>query len=129
MFQYAQSSGRLRYLPTGGTSLRPLAVGYAGRESGLNDPSSDHKKGIGPLPKGRYTIQRRLHPRFAAPAFYLAPEAGNFMHGRSGFWIHGDNAAGDRSASHGCIVLDRSARVRLRELLIEGVEATLVVIP
>ena len=51
------------------------------------------------------------HPRFAAPAIQLKQEKPeSSWHGRSGFWIHGDNAQANKSASSGCIVLDKRSR-------------------
>jgi hypothetical protein len=40
----------------------------------------------------------------------LEPEPGTDTCGRSAFRIHGDNSRGDRSASHGCIILPRTVR-------------------
>jgi hypothetical protein len=45
----------------------------------------------------------------------LTPDPGNDMHGRSGFYIHGDNGKGDRSASEGCIILPRAVRERIHD--------------
>lgn len=99
-----------------GESFGPVATGYAGFKTFANDPDKDSVPQRGPLPKGQYRVILRQHPRFAPPAFFLEPQSGNRMHGRSGFWIHGDNASGDRSASTGCIVLSRGAREIVRTL-------------
>jgi hypothetical protein len=37
------------------------------------------------------------------------------MEGRDGFLIHGDNKLGNRSASHGCIILDRVTRQKIAD--------------
>jgi hypothetical protein len=47
------------------------------------------------------------------PSLPLDPSPGNDMHGRSGFYIHGDNNRGDNSASTGCIILGKAIRKRI----------------
>lgn len=85
--------------------------GYAGKGMWMNDPGSIREKNLGPLPVGSYAIgSPRLHPRLGPLAFRLDPIPGTEMYGRSGFFIHGDNARGDHSASSGCIILNRMAR-------------------
>lgn len=93
--------------------------GYAGRGPGRNNPDMAAVRNTGPLPCGLYWVREERHPKFRAPAFRLTPYAGNEMHGRSGFLIHGDNAASD--ASQGCIVLhpvdrEKVAMFRVRVL-------------
>ena len=108
-FYYHQKSG---YLVFGsGDSARLVALCYAGAPGFVNDPSADHLRSKGPLPKGRYKIVEHEHPRFARPALRLDPEPENEMHGRSGFWIHGDNKKRNRTASSGCIVTTYHERV------------------
>ena len=100
-------------------------VGYAGRGVGLNAPGASGIAGLGPLPAGDYVVGRPVdHPRLGPLAFPLVPDRGNMMFGRSGFMIHGDNRKGDRSASSGCIILDRPHREALLEF---GVKSLLVV--
>ena len=82
--------------------------GYAGRRNGRNNHLAQELKGVGPLPVGFYRVAVRHHGRFRAPAFALEPFTTNTMFGRSGFWIHGDNATND--ASSGCIILERRHR-------------------
>lgn len=115
MFTYEQATGRLMFRCGRSSSL--VASGYAGAPGYVNDPDADTIRNRGPLPKGLYQLQIREHPRFAPPAIYLAPEPGNRMFGRAGFYIHGDNAAGNRSASSGCIILPKFARERVRTLM------------
>lgn len=94
-----------------------IATGYAGLRDAANDFRRTHEKNVGPLPCGSYTmLPARKHPRLGPTAIPLQPSATNEMHGRSGFYIHGDNKAGDRSASQGCIVLPSSARKTLAAL-------------
>lgn len=118
MFTYEQASGR--FLLGDGESVRLIAVGYAGAPGFVNDPKADHLARRGPLPKGRYLVIEDKHPRFAVPAFRLVPTAKTDMHGRSGFWIHGDNRHINRSASTGCIVLGLRARLDVRAALARG---------
>jgi len=107
-FYYEQASGRFLFCRGGKFEL--IGVGYAGAPGCVNDPLSDHIRSRGPLPKAQYLLFERFHARFARPAYRLEPCVGSVMHGRSDFWVHGDNSALDQSASTGCIVLGRSAR-------------------
>lgn len=106
-FVYEQSTGTIAI--RNGDFETPLASGYAGRHDHLNDPQSDHLHSLGPLPKGEYEMEVKRHDRFASPAIRLTPVKGE-MHGRSGFWIHGDNARGDRTASSGCPIFPKPVR-------------------
>lgn len=116
MFIYEQSTGRLVLLRDGG-SPRLIANGYSGAPACINDPSQDHVKACGPIPKGRYRMRVAGHPRFAAPAIQLTPLKGTDAKGRSGFWVHGDNSKGDRSGSSGCIILARDRRQAVSDLM------------
>lgn len=111
---YAQSSGTLSLC--NGDFACPFAAGYAGRAIGRDNPDMDHVKNIGPLPRGVYSMRVVEHPRFAAPAIQLVQTDGE-GHGRSGFFIHGDNAKADYSASSGCIVLDKPTRLVVAALI------------
>lgn len=111
---YEQSTGHFTML-RGSKPSRLVGRGYAGAPGSVNDPEMDHVRSKGPLPKGRYRIREVSHPRFAAPALRLDPEAETVLHGRSGFYIHGDNIRGNRSASSGCIILDRTERQLIRQ--------------
>lgn len=87
-----------------GDRFRAFALCYAGAPGFVNDPSAEHLRSKGPLPRGFYRIVEADHPRFASPALKLYPLPETEMYGRSGFWIHGDNHLGNRSASSGCII-------------------------
>lgn len=108
MFTYDQTTGWFvfRRGPRAGIKL----VGYAGAPGHVNDPASQHLRSKGPLPVGRYDVIQVKHPRFASPAFRLDPHPETETFGRSGFYIHGDNRAGNRSASSGCIVIGPTGR-------------------
>ena len=72
---------------------------------------------IGPLPQGTYRIDPAIdHPHLGPVSMPLIPAPTNEMHGRGGFYIHGDNALHDDSASEGCIVVpDRNIRAEISE--------------
>ncbi len=105
MWQYHQRTGALL---RDGVSC---GTGYSGHGAGLNNPQRESEHGAGPIPRGRWRIgafgdgHRDLGPLVAS----LTP-VDHDAHGRSAFFIHGDNAASNHSASHGCIVLARSLR-------------------
>lgn len=98
--------------------VETIGFGYAGASHGVNAPELEHEKNIGPLPRGSYYLVERPHPRFASPAFQLAPTYSTARklqeYGRGGFWVHGDNAAQNRSASSGCPIFGRAARLRIQ---------------
>lgn len=85
--------------------------GYAGHGAGYNNPAMQHVRGIGPLPRGSYTIglprDSRHVARYAMP---LTPAPRMQMFGRSAFYIHGDSSAHPGEASDGCIVFGLHAR-------------------
>ncbi len=102
---YSQSSGQL----TRDGEL--IASGYSGAGSGRNNPAEQAVRNVGPIPQGRYLIG----PEFDAPVqgpctMRLSPEGHDAL-GRSGFLIHGDNAAHD--ASTGCVILPLAGRQRI----------------
>jgi hypothetical protein len=106
---YEQATGRL--LIKQDATYDTLAVGYSGSLSqhGKNDPSKQCEKGIGPIPRGRYTIG----PPGPGPSPYslrLTPDPSNDMCGRSGFLIHGDSISHPGDASDGCIIFSRAER-------------------
>ena len=120
---------RLTYSQGLGTLSTPdgfMAVGYAGFETGKNNPAMQDVRGIGPLPRGLYTITgpECIGTDFPCPdckgatshkhgpyVLRLHPDPSNEMHGRSGFLIHGDNGKG--TASEGCICIARSPRQQI----------------
>lgn len=88
-----------------------VAKGYSGYREYRNNPSFEARKALGPIPRGRWRIGPGVeHPRLGALAIPLEWESGLSVYGRSGFYIHGDNRAGDFTASNGCIVLGREHR-------------------
>ena len=121
--RYEQSNGSV-WLVNGQYDL-PLAEGYAGRGLHRDRPESQCLKNEGPLPQGVYSMRVLGNPNFAAPAIKLVAIEGTDLCGRSGFWVHGNNAEND--ASHGCVVLDRAARRVLASLIDLGFDRLYVV--
>ena len=102
--EYDPATGRLYAYNGPGDPVWSVS-GYAGHGAGLNNPELSHVPRVGPLPEGCYRIGRpERHPRLGPMALPLKPFR-NALFGRSGFYIHGDNRKGDKSASQGCIVV------------------------
>ena len=80
--------------------------GYAGRGAGLNNPDMQDVEGVGPLPRGLYVAgEPHDDPKVGKYAMRLTPSDTNEMFGRACFFMHGDNAEENHTASEGCIVL------------------------
>ena len=109
---FEQSTGKL-YAPDG----ELMATGYAGgncgeNPEGINNPSLQNIRSVGPLPQGLYTHVEAVEGSKLGPfAIPLIPEPDNEMFGRGGFYMHGDNFKGNRSASEGCIIMPRAIRL------------------
>lgn len=103
---FQQSTGRLS------RNGKLVATGYAGKDSGKNNPAMQFTPDTGPLPRGRYTITGHPfhHPHTGNYSMRLQPASTNVMFGRAGFLIHGDSAAHPGSASNGCIVMPLNIR-------------------
>ena len=129
-FVYEQRTGR--FLLGSGACAWPVPRCYAGVADGLNAPAMEHVRNIGPVPRGHYRIERRFHPHFAAPSFYLDPSEETRKRlaalGRSGFYVHGDNGLGNRSASRGCIIMERHKRQWLATMIDEGLAPAILVV-
>ena len=108
-FYYVQSTGAFGV--QNGDFVFPLGDGYAGKGPSRNVPNDDHLRGLGPLPRGKYTVDLAPHQRFAEPAFRLEQIEGPDYE-RSGFWVHGDNKTS--TASSGCIILGKPVRMMLK---------------
>src|SRR5437763_1203410 len=110
MWKYEQASGKL-INPAGSV----ICLGYSGRGEGLNNASMQHVGGVGPIPQGAWEVGRFSDDLGGKGRLVcnLVPADGTETHGRSGFMIHGDNSHGDRSASHGCIILPRLIREQI----------------
>ena len=113
-FKYSQTTGRM-------TGEAFEALGYSGNGAGLNNPAMQDAHGVGPLPKGSYSIQpARTAPKVGTIAMRLTPAPGNTMFNRGDFLIHGDNYAMNRTASEGCIVMPHGARVAIAARVLAG---------
>jgi hypothetical protein len=106
MWSYSQSTGA--FVSPAGTQV---GTGYSGNGAGLNNPLKQDVEGVGPIPQGVWTIGGFFDDQEKGPIVaHLTPADGTETFGRSGFMVHGDNQAMDRSASEGCIILPRAVR-------------------
>lgn len=106
MWIWVQQTGEL-IAPNG----EVVAVGYAGKGPHRNKPASERVVNAGPLPRGVYEVRAPLnHDNVGRYALKLEPMKGTEMYGRSGFWMHGDNAKNPGNASEGCPIVPRAAR-------------------
>ena len=90
--------------------------GYAGAPGYKNDPSKEAIKNKGPIPRGKWKIGSTIakHPKLGPVAIRLTPDGHN-ARGRSGFLIHADSIKAPGTASEGCIILPRAARVAISQ--------------
>lgn len=89
----------------------PAGRGYSGAELGRNNPDMQDAQGVGPIPRGAWTIEGVEHGGPTGPyTLILAPAALTDTEGRSQFRIHGDSIAHPGTASHGCIILPHVTR-------------------
>jgi hypothetical protein len=110
---YAQSTGQLTHVDATGRTTA-VASGYSGNGLGLNNPAYEQVPNVGPLPRGEWNIQAPFNSLNVGPyALPLTPRPGTNAFGRDLFRIHGDNARGNRTASDGCLVFDRSTREQI----------------
>lgn len=114
-FTYSQTSGTMY---RNGTAI---SKGYSGRGAGVNNPGMQNVPMVGPCPQGKYTIGfAHTEPKLGPVAMRLAPDPANEMFGRAGFFIHGDNAELDHSASEGCLIFNLSTRTGISAAVDEG---------
>lgn len=114
---YEQSSGKLLH------DGEFVAQGYSGTGIGKNNPDMQDHIGLGPLPRGRYSIHVICdgngnwidYEGKKSPVMRLVPAPGNQMFGRDGFLIHGDSVHAPGTASHGCIIEAHDIRVRIAQ--------------
>lgn len=112
---YSQSTGTI-WLADSQDGRARLGVGYSGHGAFINRPERETEVGLGPIPRGVWKMGGAYdHPRLGPTAIPLVP-FGHTAHGRTEFFIHGDNSRRDGSASRGCIILDRSTRILIAAL-------------
>jgi hypothetical protein len=93
-----------------------VGAGYSGHGDGLNNPEMQNVRNVGPIPQGTWTIGSPVDP-----PDHLGPLAMPLTHvsgdefGRDDFFIHGDNAAGNHSASDGCIIMSHTIRQQIAD--------------
>jgi lipoprotein-anchoring transpeptidase ErfK/SrfK len=101
---YHQSTGQIEH------DGRAVGLGYSGHGDGLNNPDMEEVHDVGPIPAGSWNIgDPEDSPKLGPEAIPLDP-VGHDAHGRTGFFIHGDNMQMNHTASDGCIILARSIR-------------------
>lgn len=88
-----------------------VSRGYSGAGRGKNNPAMQDAVGVGPIPRGLWSIAGvKDSPNTGPFTLVLEPKAGTDTRGRSAFRIHGDSVANPGTASHGCIILPRAVR-------------------
>lgn len=109
---YVQETGELAHLDDGtGNVERNVASGYSGKGIHQDFPGSEGLKANGPIPSGAYRIGSQRYSANTGPAVMdLQILESDYSYGRDDFQIHGDNSCGDRSASEGCVILNRKTR-------------------
>lgn len=106
MWKYEQSTGRL-YNASGAL----VATSYSGKGAHKNKPDSQAVVGMGPLPRGTYTMGApRTSSKTGPYVMDLTPNPANEMFGRSAFQVHGDSVKNPGTASSGCIIMPRKVR-------------------
>lgn len=107
---YEQATGHLIY------NGEVVGMGYSGHAEGKNCPAMQDRRGVGPIPRGLYTISTPFddddHGKYV---MRLWPNPKNQMFGRAGFLMHGDSIEHPGAASEGCIVMPRSVREQVWE--------------
>lgn len=105
MWVWDQSAGMMS------RSGKLISSGYSGNGRGKNNPSFQAAQGIGPIPRGMWSmVSVGDSPNTGPYTIVLAPNEGTDTLGRSEFRIHGDSIANPGSASHGCVILPRAVR-------------------
>jgi Protein of unknown function (DUF2778) len=89
-----------------------IGHGYSGSQTDFNKPAFQQLHTQGPIPQGTWLIGLFYDdPGGKGPLVArLSPGQFTDTFGRSGFMIHGDNAALNHTGSEGCIVLAHDLR-------------------
>ena len=117
MWTYFQATGRFEHDGV------YITTGYSGWDDGdnipepgegKNNPDMQAVRNIGPIPVGQYTIGPAYQHETKGPiVMRLTPKEGTDTLGRSGFLVHGDSLRAPGTASHGCIILNRTVRTQI----------------
>lgn len=103
---YSQKSGWMKR-PDGVV----IGTGYSGAQPYVNRPLAEGRENEGPIPTGNYKMLTAYdHDNLGPCSIPLEPAPDNEMHGRDDFFIHGDTASMDQTASQGCIIMTRAVR-------------------
>lgn len=109
MWTYAQTTGQLSHNGT------VEGTGYSGHGLGLNNGNLEWAHGSGPIPRGLWSIGTFFdHPHLGPIVAHLSP-VDHDAHGRTAFFLHGDNSAMNHTASDGCVILARPLREAIRD--------------
>lgn len=112
---YEQTSGNI-YISDMDDARALIGRGYSGAADCVNNSQFEAVAEHGPIPRGKWRLDAPIkHERLGPLAFRLWPIDHNAF-GRTAFFIHGDNARGDFSASSGCIIAGRATREAIRAL-------------
>jgi Protein of unknown function (DUF2778) len=104
-----------------------VGTGYSGHGEGVNNPDLESTPDVGPIPRATYTIGDFFDDPEKGPIVArLTPWDASKVFGRSGFMLHGDNPAENQSASLGCVIMPRDARVAVKN---SGSTILLVIAP
>lgn len=113
MWTYHQKSGKLFH---NGVFV---ATGYSGQPGYKNDPTKQHLRALGPVPRGKWKITERYDSKNVGPytlKLQAVDDRFDDVHDetkRSAFRIHGDSIKNPGTASNGCIILGRPIRERI----------------
>ena len=89
---------------------------YSGHAEGVNNPTLQNVKDVGPIPSGLWNIGELTDTAHHGPdARPLTPCPGTNTYGRSEFWCHGDEVKhpGQHLASLGCVIAAHNVRVQM----------------
>lgn len=111
MYTYKQSTGDL-------FNSRGIKIGkgYAGHGEGVNNTALEAVRDVGPIPRGMWKIMPPIdHPKCGPVSMRLEWSPKTNVFGRDAFLIHGDTIEMNQSASHGCIILNKSVRLLIAQ--------------
>ena len=106
-WEYFQGSGELRH------NGLIVDTGYSGSGYAKNSPDQEHISNMGPIPRGTWMLGQAYHSGTKGPYTMDLSPYGHNAHGRTLFRIHGDSLHNPGTASEGCIVLSRAARIKI----------------